>query len=185
MDITFGEIWGTVITGIIAALVKAIFSMFKEQKEKHEREEQMKTQILSQLMETNKELVTWKNHIDEKNENIEIELRNLGAQIDYISTANLLLMKDKIIHTCKYYINKGEIPLSVRDNLIEMYQCYQNMGGNGTGKIMFEQAMNLQVTNVVMLESHQEGVDYHENDGTQSPPKRRTTRRKKDVEPEN
>ena len=113
-----------------------------------------------------------------KNESIELELKNLNAQIGYISNADILLMKDKIIHTCKYYLSKREIPLTVRDNLMEMYQCYQNMGGNGVGKILFDQAMTLPVTELVPSESNQQNFEESEYYDRKSSTTNSTTKRK-------
>jgi hypothetical protein len=68
--------------------------------------------------------------------------------MERITDSDLILLKDRILQYCRYFINKGEISLGARENITEMYHCYEKMGGNGTGKLIYEQTMKLKINDL-------------------------------------
>ena len=144
-DINLSEIWGAVITTVVAGLIKFMYSFLKEQRDKHEQEQRTKNNIIAALMKNNEELIEWRKDIEEKNSRIEQELISINSQIKKINHSDLILMKDRILQSCRYFISKGYITMSARENITEMYDCYKDMGGNGVGKMMYEHAMKLPV----------------------------------------
>lgn len=148
-ELSWEQIWGGIITVVLTTLVKVVFSFLKEQRDKHALEEQRKDEIISALMKNNKELIDWKAEIDLRNAEIEKQLQSLICQIGKITENDLILMKDKIIHTCGIFIAQGTITLTARENIMEMYKCYQNMGGNGTCKLVYEKTMQLKIKDIL------------------------------------
>lgn len=151
-ELSWEQIWGGIITVVLTTLVKVVFSFLKEQRDKHALEEQRKDEIINALMRNNQELIEWKSEIEARNIQIEQKLQSLGEQMKRITENDLILLKDKILHLCGFFITQGSITLAARENITEMYKCYQNMGGNGTGKLMYEQVMKLKVKDVILTE---------------------------------
>lgn len=145
MDVNWGEIWGAVITVTIAGLIKYMFTFLKELKEKSAQEQKTKNNIIDALMKNGEELVEWRKYMEEKNSRIEQELQSINKQVSKITHSDLILMKDRILQICRYFLAKNYITMSARENLTDMYQCYQSLGGNGMGKLMYEQAMKLPI----------------------------------------
>ena len=52
-------------------------------------------------------------------------------RIDALVDAQKVTMIDRVKHISKHYIEAGEISLDDKDNLIEMYNAYKGLGGNG------------------------------------------------------
>lgn len=150
VDISWEQVWGVVITTIVAALIKILVSVIKEQRQRHLEEEERKNEILNSLMINNQELSKWKEEIDNHRSLVEEKLVHLGAQIQRITENDLILMKDKILHVCGFFISQGAITLAARENITDMYKCYQNMGGNGTCKLVYEQVMNLRIKDILL-----------------------------------
>ena len=151
-ELSWEQIWGGIITVVLTTLVKVVFTFLKEQRDKHALEEQRKDEIIAALMKNNQELIEWKAAIDLRNAEIEKRLQALITQMEKITENNLILMKDKILHTCGFFIAQGTITLAARENIMDMYKCYQNMGGNGTCKLVYEQTMALHVKDILLDE---------------------------------
>ena len=152
LNISWEQIWGAIITTIVVTLIKIVFTFLKEQRKKREEEEEHKNAIIKALMDNNTELSNWKKDIDSKNQILEKELHHLNQQIKQITDSDLIILKDRILQSCRYFIGKGFITVAARENITEMYNCYKKMGGNGTGKIIFEQAMELKIRDIIIAE---------------------------------
>jgi len=148
MDFSWEQIWGGLVTTGLVGLSKVVFSFLHEQKIKYEEEQEKKDQIISMLIENNKELMTWRKDIEKENVLLRDELRNINYKMERITDSDLILLKDRILQYCRYFINKGEISLGARENITEMYHCYEKMGGNGTGKLIYEQTMKLKINDL-------------------------------------
>lgn len=162
INVSWEQIWGAIITTIVATLIKVVFSFLKEQKKKHEEAEKQKNDIITALMANNQELIAWRKDMDAKNQTLEKELHHINQQIKQITDSDLIILKDRILQSCRYFISKGYITVAARENITEMYNCYKKMGGNGTGKIIYEQAMELKIKDVMMSEDtfiHEEGIE--------------------------
>lgn len=60
-------------------------------------------------------------------------------RVDALVEANKVLMIDKVRYLGKKYISEGEIHLEDKENLIEMYDAYKKLGGNGhLDTVMYE-----------------------------------------------
>lgn len=173
------QIWGAIITTLVATLLKVVFTFLKEQKKKHEEAEKQKNDIISALMRNNEELTAWRGDMDVKNQTLEKELHHINQQIKQITDSDLIILKDRILQSCRYFITKGYITVAARENITEMYQCYRKMGGNGTGKIIYEQAMELKIKDVMMSED-----TFTEEEGTNNVTRKPINRKRKKSEPE-
>lgn len=60
-------------------------------------------------------------------------------------TALLGLLHDKVYFLCKEYIKKGYTTIEEYDNLTYLYTPYEKLGGNGTGKRLYEQVKGLPI----------------------------------------
>lgn len=49
----------------------------------------------------------------------------------HLETAIQALLRDRIIQTYNYYLEKGYFPIHARENLDEMLKQYRGLGGNG------------------------------------------------------
>lgn len=152
MDINWGEIWGAAITVTIAGLIKYMFTFLKELKKKSDQEQKTKNNIIDALMKNGEELIEWRKYMEEKNSNIEQELQSINKQISNITHSDLILMKDRILQMCRYFLARNYITMSSRENLTEMYQCYKELGGNGAGKLLYEQTMKLPIQDEIVPE---------------------------------
>ena len=57
------------------------------------------------------------------------------------------ILRDRIIQSCRVFVERGSINLTAKENICEMYKWYTAMGGNGTCKYYFTEMDNLPVEN--------------------------------------
>ncbi len=64
-------------------------------------------------------------------------------QQDAIRMGIVALLRDRMIGLYNHYEEKGFCPIYARDNLLQMYQQYHNLGGNGTITQLVEEIQKL------------------------------------------
>lgn len=60
-----------------------------------------------------------------------------------LERAVLALLHDRIYELAEKYIARGGITVDELDNLRYLYESYEEMGGNGTGKVLYEKCTKL------------------------------------------
>jgi hypothetical protein len=71
------------------------------------------------------------------------------AEQDAIRLGVQALLRDRIIQSYNYYIEKGYIPIYSRQNLDELYSQYKNLGGNGTILVLMNKLASLPTPNEI------------------------------------
>lgn len=66
-------------------------------------------------------------------------------RVDALVIANKVLMVDRVRCLGKHYIADGEIHLEDKENLIEMYNAYKKLGGNGHLETVMYEVKSLKV----------------------------------------
>lgn len=76
-------------------------------------------------------------------EKIEKENKEQNRNYELIHESLLALLKDRLFQSCKFYISKGDISVEELENLTTVYKAYSSLGGNGTGKKLYESTQKL------------------------------------------
>lgn len=75
-------------------------------------------------------------HAKKARDETEIRLKNLEF-------ANVALLHDKIYQQCTVFLNEGWISVDDLENLDYLWRGYHNLGGNGTGEILYNKVKAL------------------------------------------
>ena len=62
--------------------------------------------------------------------------------------AMLALLHDRLYRLCQNYIKQGYVTVDQLDNLTYLWQPYERLGGNGTGKKLYDQVLELPLKEV-------------------------------------
>lgn len=65
-------------------------------------------------------------------------------------TADKIILKDRIKHLSKSYLNRGFIMSDELEDLHEMYNCYLELEGNGFLKALMDKVNGLEVRTTVV-----------------------------------
>ena len=64
---------------------------------------------------------------------------------DAIRDGMVALLHDRLFQSGMYFLNKGEITVFELENIEELYDSYKKLGGNGTGKEIYERVQELRL----------------------------------------
>lgn len=62
--------------------------------------------------------------------------------------AMLALLHDRLYRLCQSYIKQGYVTIDQLDNLMYLWKPYEGLGGNGTGKKLYDQVLQLPLKEV-------------------------------------
>lgn len=57
----------------------------------------------------------------------------------------IAILHDRLYQVCTEYIERGEITVDELENLKYLYESYHNLGGNGTGTVLYERCESLKI----------------------------------------
>lgn len=83
--------------------------------------------------------------MDEKFEKIKTDMEKYTSRINKVIDGGLALLRDRILQSCRNFIEKGSTSYVARENITEMYKAYHNYGGNGVVTRYYEEFMKLPV----------------------------------------
>lgn len=82
-----------------------------------------------------------------------VRLKKQKEEQDALKNGLRALLRRQIISDCESCIREGYCPVTTKDTILDMYQCYHALGGNGTVSAVKEVVMNLPT---VLLEEERE-----------------------------
>lgn len=62
----------------------------------------------------------------------------------------IALLRDRIIQSGMFFSSKGGIPSRVKDNLLDMYDAYHTLGGNGSASEVIDEVKRLPVDDNIL-----------------------------------
>lgn len=66
----------------------------------------------------------------------------------YMAEGVKALLQDRLFQTCNHYIfNQGFVEIKDLNNIESLYENYKRLGGNGTGKELYERCKKLPLVN--------------------------------------
>ena len=144
---------------ILIMLATAALSFFSGRAQsmanKHDEAVAKKEQLFLEMMENQKKFIAWQEEINRQNTEMKREIKSLQNGVDRICQGGLVLLRDRIIQSCRAFIERGSITITARNNIRDMYKCYHDeYGGNGDGEYFFYEMMNLPVDQDVPIVSH-------------------------------
>ena len=69
--------------------------------------------------------------------------QEMAAKIELMQMGLLATLRDRILQSCRFYIEKGNIDPLVLENITKMHDSYKALGGNGLCDHQYEAIKNL------------------------------------------
>ena len=142
---TFEQIVALAIGAFITASVGALVSYIKDLHAKHEEEQADKDRTIQELIDCNKTISKRVDYYEKQFDELRKNMEKISNQINLITYSGMAILRDRIIQSCRVFIERGSVSLVARDNISEMYKWYHELGGNGTGKYYYDELMKLPV----------------------------------------
>lgn len=139
LEITLADILSWLIPIVATSMLGYILKRYEEGRtaEKQEREQLThQIEVLNKKIEAQelmvKELVVLAGKIDE-----------LDKRLERLENADQCLLRDRLLQSCTYFIRAGDIPVSVKFALSNMYKAYTELNGNDVVTGVYQKMMRL------------------------------------------
>lgn len=139
-------IWQYSISALVTGVIGYLIGMAKDKKAKYDEEQENRERIFQSMIDTNRELVRWRNSMDEDVKMIHDSLAKVNDKLSNVTEGGLAILRDRIIQSCRHFIEQGKISVVARDNIINLHRCYKSWGGNGVTDTYFDNMSKLPVT---------------------------------------
>lgn len=132
---------------------------------RHDVEAARKEEQFNHIIERQKELSSLQSEMRVQLHELDKKLNTISKCTGRLKDGGLIILRDRIIQSCRIFIKRGAITITARNNIRDMYRCYHDeFGGNGDGEYYYKQMMQLPVDTDVPLVSHFECGGKHEDD---------------------
>lgn len=124
----------------------------KAKKNDEKKEEQEK--LLQEMADNYKRLIDGQEELLEHYKEIKLELRDVKRSNKRLKEGGLVLLRDRIIQSCRVFIERGSVTLTARNNIRDMYKVYHDeFDGNGDGEYYFTQMEKLPIDDIPIVSS--------------------------------
>ena len=122
---------------------------------RHDEETAKKQEQFQHIIEQQRDFSLWQADITNQINELDRKLGLISRCTDRLRDGGLILLRDRIIQSCRIFIERGSIPITARNNIRDMYKCYHDeFDGNGDGEFYFQQMMELPIDQDVPIVSH-------------------------------
>lgn len=158
------SIWNFANSGLFIFVLGIIYRKFSQAIEKSRQDTERREQMVAQLLEENKKLTAQLNDLSRKYDEILRDIQALKRVVEHLSAGGLTILRDRLLESCRVFIERGSITLLAKDNLKDMYHFYHDiLHGNGIVQEYYEMMMKLPVDDTPIVSSFRMGGGHHEN----------------------
>lgn len=152
------EVWQFVNSGIFLFCAGIVYKNYKDSKERAKEEEEHRKEMFDNLFEENRKLAEKIEDISSKYSEIVKEIKDLKNCVSHLSAGGLTILRDRILQSCRQFIERGSITLIAKDNIKDMYSFYHDvLHGNGIVQEYYEMMLKLPVEDTPVVGSFKVG----------------------------
>lgn len=141
------------ITAIVGTIVPWYLSRIVSEQERREEEQKQREQervrheqdVLKQLTEMRAVIEDLKEKERVRSVREQEKEEQERKRIEIIEVALRAMLRDRIIQSCRHFIEIGSIPLFERENIIKMYRAYEALDGNDIAHEFFIRMQELRI----------------------------------------
>lgn len=121
---------------------------------KEDEKKDAKEKILKEMADNYKRLVDGQEELLKHYREIKLELQEVKRSNKRLKEGGLVLLRDRIIQSCRVFIERGSVTLTARNNIRDMYKVYHDeFDGNGDGEYYFTQMEKLPIDDIPIVSS--------------------------------
>lgn len=146
-------------SGIIGYLLAYIRHMAETKVAEHEEREKVLQELLENYKEIAKKQEATTTHLKQLDE----KMAKISTKMDDVTNGGVSLLRDRIIQSCRVFIERGKITLTAKTNIQDMYYYYHDVfGGNGIGEYYYTEMNKLPVEDTPMVSSLKFEEEHHD-----------------------
>ena len=138
------DLWGLINSSIVILVLSGAAGYIKGYIDKYSKTSADKERLFKELLENNKKLIEQNEENKKRDDELKRQLDEISTVVQHITNANNVLLRDRIIQSCRVFIERGCISRMARNNISEMYHWYHDeLHGNGLGEIFYQRMLDL------------------------------------------
>ena len=146
-------------SGIIGYLLAYIRRMAETKVAEHEEREKVLQELLENYKEIAKKQEATATHLEQLDE----KMAKLSTKMDNVANGGMSLLRDRIVQSCRVFIERGKITLTAKTNIQDLYHYYHDVfGGNGIGEYYYTEMNKLPVEDTPMVSSFKLTEEHHD-----------------------
>lgn len=158
------EIWMLILAPLFSGLVGFLLCYVKYKAVNKVNDLDEKEKAFHLLVDNYEKMTTQMQAQAETNKKLQERLDELSTKLDNIAGGGVALLRDRIIQSCRVFIERGSITLAAKTNIQDMYYFYHDVfHKNSIGEYYYMEAMKLPVVDNVMVphmpEHHREEME--------------------------
>ena len=146
-------------SGIIGYLLAYIRHMTETKVAEHKEREKVLQELLENYKETAKKQEATTAHLEQ----LDKKMAKISTKMDNVANGGVSLLRDRIIQSCRVFIERGKITLTAKTNIQDLYHYYHDVfGGNGIGEYYYIEMNKLPVEDTPMVSSLKFEEEHHD-----------------------
>ena len=140
------DLWGLINSSIVILVLSGAAGYIKGYIDKYSKTSADKERLFKELLENNKRLIEQNEENKKRDDELKRQLDEMSTVVQHITNANKVLLRDRIIQSCRVFIERGCISRMARNNISEMYHWYHDeLHGNGLGEVYYNKMLELEI----------------------------------------
>lgn len=140
------DLWSVINSSIFILIASGVVGYIKGYIDKYSKTNAEKERLFRELIESNKKLLAQDEENAKRDNELNERVKKMSEVIQHITAGGKVLLRDRIIQSCRVFIERGEISRVARNNISEMYHWYHDeLKGNGLGELYYQKMMELPI----------------------------------------
>lgn len=138
------DLWELINSSIVILVISGAAGYIKGYIDKYSKTSANKERQFKELLENNKRLLEQNEKNKKRDDELQRQFDEMSTMVQHIANADKVLLRDRIIQSCRVFIERGCVSRMARNNISEMYHWYHDeLHGNGLGEIYYQRMMDL------------------------------------------
>ena len=140
------DLWSVVNSSIFILVASGIIGYIKGYIDKYSKTNAEKEKLFNELIESNRKLLELNEENIKRDNELSQRVEEISEVVQHITAGGKVLLRDRIIQSCRTFLERGQISHMARNNISEMYHWYHDeLNGNGLGELYYQRMLELPI----------------------------------------
>lgn len=138
------DLWNLLNSSIFILVASGVIGYIKGYIDKYTKTNARKEKMFNELLDSNRKLLEQSKQNAERDEELRKQIEDITEVVQHVTAGSKVLLRDRIIQSCRVFLERGEINRMARNNITDMYHWYHDeLHGNGLGELYYQKMMEL------------------------------------------
>lgn len=140
------DLWNLVNSSIFILIASGLIGYIKGYIDKYSRTSAEKEKMFNELIESYKKLLEQNEENKKQHDELTERIKEIAEVVQRLTAGGKVLLRDRIIESCRVFLERGSISHMAKNNISEMYHWYHDeLNGNGLGELFYQRMNELPI----------------------------------------